>query len=159
MHILQGHHASLRERVSDFTGALQQCDPPISGLDESVIIAPRRLHLTLGVMSLDSNASQKTNITAAESTAPSTSSQPRPKTLSSALSLLTDLKPRILDILGDQKLRVALNRMDIMKPERGDLDMAHVLWLGPLLEDEDGRRLKHVCGMFVVRGVFILFHT
>lgn len=153
--IVQGHHASLRQRVSSFTGALQQSNPPIPGLDGSVIIPPRRLHLTLGVMSVDCDTSQSASFTTAELSASWAASQARPKTLSSAISLLADLKPRILDIIGDQKLRVALNRMDIMKPERGDLDKAHVLWLGPSLEDEDGKRLKDVCGIFLVFAVFL----
>lgn len=68
-------------------------------------------------------------------------------TLSAALSLLTALKPRIMAILSGHKLSVALNRMDIMNPDRGDLDKAHVLWVGPLLEGDDARRLREVCGM------------
>jgi len=139
-----GHHVSLRERISTFTTALQYTQPPMAGLDESIIIAPRRLHLTLGVMSLDSIASQ-TSLSTAGSSASPVASESRPKTLPSALSLLTDLRPRILDILGNQTLRVPLNRMDIMKPDHGDLEKAHVLWVGPLMEDEDGMRLKNVC--------------
>ena len=50
-------------------------------------------------------------------------------------------------ILSGHKLSVALNRMDIMNPDRGDLDKAHVLWVGPLLEGDDARRLREVCGM------------
>ena len=48
---------------------------------------------------------------------------------------------------GDHHLRVALNRMDIMKHDRGNLDNAHVLWLGPLLEGDNAKRLWEVCGM------------
>lgn len=154
----QGHHPSLCERVSDFTNALQQDNPPVPGLDKSIVISPRRLHLTLGVMSLESNASQVTNIAAAEANASSAVLQTRPKTLQSALSILTELRPRILDILGGQKLRVALNRMDIMQPERGDRDKAHVLWLGSRLDDEDGMRLKDVCSMFVFAESLFLFY-
>jgi activating signal cointegrator complex subunit 1 len=51
-------------------------------------------------------------------------------------------------VLGEHKLRIALDRMDVMKPDRGDLTRAHVLWLGPALEGEDARRLKEVCGEF-----------
>jgi activating signal cointegrator complex subunit 1 len=70
------------------------------------------------------------------------------KTLSSALTLLTALKPRIMAILGDHKLCVPLDRMDIMKPDRGDLDKAHVLWLGPSLESQHTSMLSEVCGMY-----------
>jgi len=36
-----------------------------------------------------------------------------------------------------------------MTPDRGDLDRAHVVWLGPLLEedDDDARRLREVCAL------------
>jgi len=164
-----GHHPSLRERISAFTTALQKADPPIPGLDESIIILPRRLHLTLGVMSLSPEPTGPN--TAAPSLSPAvlnfnaeshSQSQPQPqsKTLSSALALLTALKPRIRTILGDHKLRVALDRMDIMKPDRGDLDRAHVMWLGPLLEgDDDARRLREVCALvnkeFVDAGLLV----
>ena len=70
------------------------------------------------------------------------------KTLCSALALLTALKPRIMAILGDYKLCVPLDRMDIMKPDRGDLDKAHVLWLGPSPESEHASRLSEVCGTY-----------
>jgi activating signal cointegrator complex subunit 1 len=69
------------------------------------------------------------------------------KTVTSAVALLQSLKPSISAILGQQKLRVALDRMDIMKPDRGDLEKAHVLWVGPALEGDDAKRLKDVCGM------------
>lgn len=70
-----------------------------------------------------------------------------PKTVESALSLLNSLKPRIFDILAGQRLRVVLNRMDVMKPDRSDLNKAHVLWLGPSLEGENAQLLSDVSGM------------
>jgi len=47
-----------------------------------------------------------------------------------------------------------------MKPDRGDLDQAHVMWLGPLLEgDDDDRRLREVCALvnkeFVDAGLLV----
>lgn len=75
-------------------------------------------------------------------------STPPTETLSAAISLLQSLKPRVTEILGKKKLRVALNRMDIMKPSRGDLEQAQVLWVGPLLEDEDARRLHELAGLY-----------
>ncbi|EIM84322.1 uncharacterized protein STEHIDRAFT_159005 [Stereum hirsutum FP-91666 SS1] len=47
-----GHHEALRASISNFTSALLQSTPPITGFDKSIVISPRRLHLTLGVMSL-----------------------------------------------------------------------------------------------------------
>ena len=38
--------------MSSFTSALLSQSPPIAGLDASIVIPARRLHLTLGVMSL-----------------------------------------------------------------------------------------------------------
>jgi activating signal cointegrator complex subunit 1 len=55
-----------------------------------------------------------------------------------------------MSILGTHRLRIALDNMDIMKPDRGDLDRAHVLWLGPSLVGEDARRLTEICGTFCV---------
>ena len=68
------------------------------------------------------------------------------KSLQSALDLLRSLKSRIMNILGNHRLRVSLDRMDVMKPGHGRPGDAHVLWLGPSLENDDGRRLKAVCG-------------
>lgn len=123
-----GHHPGLRTRVANFTNSLLESNPPIPGLDQSVIISPRRLHLTLGVMSLSH-----------ESTGTSAG-----KTLQDAAALLTQLKPEILARLEGNPLRVALNHVDIMRPERGDLEKAHVMWVGPAPGDEDTRRLKGV---------------
>ncbi|KAI0073014.1 hypothetical protein K474DRAFT_1686391 [Panus rudis PR-1116 ss-1] len=128
-----GHHVGLQQRISTFTQALLASDPVIPGLDQTVIIPPRRLHLTLGVMSLDRPSSSEQ----------SQSSQ-RPKTLESAKALLDELKPRVMEILAGEKLRVGLKRVDIMRPDRGDLERAHVMWVGPSHEDEDAKRLKKV---------------
>ncbi|VDC01513.1 unnamed protein product [Peniophora sp. CBMAI 1063] len=135
-----GHHADLRTKISAFTSALTSANPAISGLDPSIIISPRRLHLTLGVMSLD----QPSPSTPPPSTQ-SQSTEPPPATLTRATELLHTLRPRVLEMLGGEPLRVGLERMDIMPPERGDPERAHVLWVGPDLEGEDGRRLRAVC--------------
>ena len=77
------------------------------------------------------------------------SDQNSSKTVSEALTLLHSLKPRVMEILGKDKLRVALNRMDIMKPNRGSqdkLDNAHVLWIGPAIEGDEALKLQAVGG-------------
>ena len=51
--------------------------------------------------------------------------------LSSAIEFLQSLRPRILDLLENKQLLVPLEEMDIMKPDRGDPEKAHVLWVGP----------------------------
>jgi len=42
-----GHHAELRDAVSALTSSWLAHKPPIEGLDPSIVINPRRLHLTL----------------------------------------------------------------------------------------------------------------
>ncbi|ETW77402.1 hypothetical protein HETIRDRAFT_147887, partial [Heterobasidion irregulare TC 32-1] len=134
-----GHHASLRASMTGFTSALLQGAPAVAGLDRTIVIPARRLHLTLGVMSLDQPGSARAN-------AP-------PPTLGAARALLEALLPRVLQMLHGQRLRVDLERMDVLQPERGDASRAHVLFVGPVLGGEDGRRLRSVCEM--VRGEFI----
>ncbi|KAK7682304.1 hypothetical protein QCA50_014507 [Cerrena zonata] len=129
-----GHHAGLRRRISAFTDALLRTDPAIPGLDETIVINPRRLHLTLGVMSLDLDGT--------------TSHGTRPKTLDTAAQLLNELKPQVMKMLAGEKLRIGLKRIDIMKPERGDLEKAHILWTGPAQEGEDAKRLRDVSSKF-----------
>ncbi|KAI6110686.1 kinase A anchor protein, partial [Pisolithus croceorrhizus] len=130
-----GHHVRLQEAVSSFTDGLLQCTPPLPGLDRSIVIAPRRLHLTLGVMALDDGTSISS--TSGSTSAPS-------KTLQEALSLLLSLEPRIKELLSGSHLRVPLHRMNIMEPDGGNPDNAHVLWLGPSHDSEDARRLQRV---------------
>ncbi|KAI6022018.1 hypothetical protein EDC04DRAFT_3117927 [Pisolithus marmoratus] len=66
------------------------------------------------------------------------------KTLQEALTLLFSLKPRIEELLSGSRFCVPLNRMNIMKPDGGDPDNAHVLWLGPSQDSEDARRLERI---------------
>ncbi|THH14096.1 hypothetical protein EW146_g6195 [Bondarzewia mesenterica] len=123
----EGHHAELRTSLSSFTSALLAGTPSIPGLDASIVVPTRRLHLTLGVMSLDQG-----NIS---------------HTLDIAQSLLESLRPTVMDLLNGQRLKVGLERMDIMKAERGDASRAHVLFVGPSLDGEEGKRLNTVCEM------------
>ncbi|KAH7924975.1 hypothetical protein BV22DRAFT_1105190 [Leucogyrophana mollusca] len=127
-----GHHALLRDSISAFTGGLLQSAAPLPGLDKSIVIAPRRLHFTLGVMSLVDPAKTGHAVSSGM------------KTLPDALSLLSTLKPRIIELMQSHPLRVPLNSMNIMKPDGGDPDKAHVLWLGPDFNTDDARRLKAV---------------
>jgi activating signal cointegrator complex subunit 1 len=126
----------LRERLSEFATALQESRPPITGLDPTVFINPRQVHLRLGVMSLREN--------------PQLPDYPnfmpnQPNTLASALSLLTSLKPQIATILGEHKLRVPLHTIG---PRGPDQSRIHSVWLGPRWEEEEGRRLYEVGGAF-----------
>ena len=125
---------------------LNETDPPISGLDKSVLVTPRRLHFTLGVMSLASTSS----------TLATEGTTIRSRTLDDAARFLESLKPRLGDFLRistadqAQKIRVTLNSMDTLKLERGGA--AHVLWVGPKdgnsrdIADEETKRLRQLCG-------------
>ncbi|KAI0693612.1 AKAP7 2'5' RNA ligase-like domain-containing protein [Cerioporus squamosus] len=120
-----GHNPAFREKLSAFTNALLAADPAIPGLDSTIIMPARRMHFTLGVMSLHR---------------PSPTDPDAPvRTLEEATKVLQDLKPKILTMLNGERLRVSLDSMDIMKPERGDQKRAHVMWVGPAGGDSTER--------------------
>lgn len=110
----------------------------VPGLDRSIVIPPRRLHLTLGVMSLE-DSENSSNVVESRGI----NSR---KTLSEALSLLSSLQPQVSKVLRGARLKVPFKIMDIMPPDGGDPDKAHVLWFGPSLESEDAQRLREVGG-------------
>ncbi|KAL4066464.1 P-loop containing nucleoside triphosphate hydrolase protein [Scleroderma yunnanense] len=138
---ISGHHVRLQESISSFTDGLLRSTPALPGFDQSIVIAPRRLHLTLGVMTLVDS------VTLAEMP-DSSRSQASPaapnRTVADALSLLRSLKPRIMELLVGSRLCVPLERMHIMEPDGGDPDRAHVLWLGPSPDNADACRLQRV---------------
>ncbi|KAF8721823.1 hypothetical protein AX14_010157 [Amanita brunnescens Koide BX004] len=119
-------HQNLRTRVAAFQNDLLAANPPIAGLDRSIVIDPRRLHITLGVMTLYPDG---------------------PHSVESALSLLQSLQPSIAVLLqGKNAVKVRLDSLDILKPDR-DRSNAHVLFLGPSTLDDDGARLQAVCNL------------
>ncbi|KAF8175548.1 hypothetical protein BJ912DRAFT_1147050 [Pholiota molesta] len=150
------NHRDLRDRVSAFQNALfttpstSMLDSPptaaqpstmkgkrplrvssiVDGLDSSIVIDPRRLHMTLGVMAL-----QKKPIPAAAATvedpAPLRPTAPRPqrvstpepaegpRTVTTALALLRSLQPQISAILdGSRGVQVPLEVLDVLKTTR-----------------------------------------
>lgn len=121
-----GHHVRLQESVKSFTDGLLNCKPVLPGVDRGIVIAPRRLHLTLGVMALEDSLGSPG------------------KTLANAQALLSSLRPRVMELLDGHGLRIPLTEMNITKPDRGDADNAHILWVGPSLDTEDAQRLKIV---------------
>ena len=132
-------HSSLRTSVANFQNALLVASPPIAGLDRSIVIDPRRLHLTLGIMALRTDG---------------------PHTVESALSLLQSLRPSIAVLLqGRNSVKVRLDSLDILKPDRNRSN-AHVLFLGPsTLDDDDGARLQAVCSTHSAYLSFISFEV
>ena len=89
----------------------------VEGLDSSILIDPRRLHMTLGVMSLEQD-DDLVDPTEAPGTTTAQGHLPK-KTVSSALYLLNSLKPRISEILQhDKGIRVPLEIMHVLKPQK-----------------------------------------
>jgi activating signal cointegrator complex subunit 1 len=133
-----GHHGELRNAVSALTSSWLAHDPPIEGLDPTIVINPRRLHLTLGVMTLASSQPSQSN---------HDRDRDRETTidLAGATTLLDSLAPRIRAVLANDPLRIPLGRLAIMQP---DPARAHVLYVDPDVRSPDGRRLRAVCGTF-----------
>jgi len=140
-----GPHPELRAKLSAFGEALLACDPPIPGLDPSIIISPRRVHITLGVLSLSQSGFQVTEPSEGGS------NQPPEHTIESALNLLRSLRPQLLETLRSDgaasSLSVPFSKIDIMSPERGDNEKAHVMWAGPSAEQLKGSALHKVSHM------------
>ncbi len=111
----------------------------VQGLDPSILIKPRRLHFTLGVMCLSK--------TSAGSNVESSSNH----TVESALALLRSLQPQVSALCAAGKsgtLRASLEQFGAFESKKG----ARVLWASPREEqillpesDEDREeRLKLV---------------
>jgi activating signal cointegrator complex subunit 1 len=141
-----GHHPELRNAISALTRSWLAHEPPIEGLDPSIVVHPRRLHLTLGVMALtSSNPNPNSDTTATPEQRPQGQLEgPRQqRDLASARALLDSIAPRVRALLAQNQLRVSLGRLAIMQP---DPTRAHVLYAEPDLRSTDGRRLRAVCG-------------
>ena len=126
-----GHHPELRNAMSALSSSWLAHEPPIEGLDPSIVVHPRRLHLTLGVMAL------------AQPDPSSGQGQRQRHDLAGATALLDSLAPRVRAVLAQSPLRVPLGRLAVMQ---SDPTRAHVLYAEPDLRSSDGRRLRAVCG-------------
>ncbi|KAF8333671.1 kinase A anchor protein [Amanita rubescens] len=101
----------------------------VAGVDESIFMAPNRLHITLGIMTLGGSSA---------------------KTVETALDLLQALQPSIADLLQDKNsVKVKLNSLEILKQDK---EATQVLVIGTP-DDDDGKRLKAVCEL--IHKVFI----
>lgn len=141
-----GQDKALRDTVEAFTDALLKAAPAIPGLDASIVVPARRLHFTLGVMSLEPDEGPAVGDQNANADAGSGTARAPPRTLEAAKSVLREVRPKIMALLGEEPLRVALDCLDIMKPEHGDRARAHVMWVGPG-ESEGLRKLEQVAGL------------
>ncbi|KDR77647.1 hypothetical protein GALMADRAFT_409741 [Galerina marginata CBS 339.88] len=116
--------------------------PLVQGLDTTVIVDPRRMHITLGAMTLypdlepvpESHSQTQSTTEGAGARPPRaffttmnpsfsvqlTEEQKKSiKTVKTALALLASLKPRISEILdGSKGVNVPLEVMSVMRPER-----------------------------------------
>ncbi|KAJ6573484.1 AKAP7 2'5' RNA ligase-like domain-containing protein [Mycena vulgaris] len=118
-HCKSGHHPELRRRILEFhqkvlpSGDATPRDIiPIEGLDQSILVDPRRLHLTIGVMALSS--ADKSDV-------------PGTKTVSAAIALLHSLAPEINEITR-QPVLLPLDKMGVLKTKRKE---AGVLYVAP----------------------------
>jgi hypothetical protein len=110
------------------------------------VINPRRLHLTLGVMTLASSQPSSQPQPSPSSHGDREDSEAATVDLARASTLLNSLAPRIRALLADNPLRIPLGRLAIMQ---SDPARAHVLYVDPDLRSPDGRRLRAVCGTFL----------
>ena len=133
-----GHHPELRNAMSALSSSWLAHEPPIEGLDPSIVVHPRRLHLTLGVMAL------------AQPDPSSGQGQRQRHDLAGATALLDSLAPRVRAVLAQSPLRVPLGRLAVMQ---SDPTRAHVLYAEPDLRSSDGRRLRAVCGARCFRSI------
>ncbi|KAJ7762619.1 hypothetical protein B0H16DRAFT_1719067 [Mycena metata] len=131
-----GHHPELRDKIKEFHRRLlppSDAVPAIEGLDPSILVDPRRLHLTIGVMTLS----------AAESQQPDTPDTPKARTISEAITLLHSLAPEI-NAITREPVVVALEKMGVLKTQR---QQAGVLYLGPGDEtDQNSAKVSRIFG-------------
>ncbi|KAJ7239168.1 kinase A anchor protein [Mycena haematopus] len=127
-----GHHPALRDRIREFH---EKIFPPgdtaaIEGLDRSILVDPRRLHLTIGVMALST-----------ENPSTSGSNMSPGQTVSDAIALLQSLGPEI-DSIAPEPVPLTLDKMGVLKTQR---QQAGVLYLGPNDEvNEDTAKITRI---------------
>lgn len=147
-----GHHPGIQSKWSQVTRSFLNASPAIPGLDQSVIIKPGGLHVTLGVMSLRTDEEGSRRITKKQQSQDVDSSRnTQLHSVQDALALLRTLREPIRELINDgssleSRLYLPLDRLDIMRNGRNNhSDNAHVLWVGPDLDGELGKRFRRVC--------------
>ncbi|KAJ7613039.1 AKAP7 2'5' RNA ligase-like domain-containing protein [Roridomyces roridus] len=118
-----GHHPALRDRIHQFHDSLMPAagtTPTIEGLDRSILVDPRRLHFTLGVMALSSADGEQSS---------------NGKTLSAAIDLLRSLTPELEEITQRRAPVVKLDKMGVLKTTQRQ--QAGVLYVSPSDESEE----------------------
>jgi activating signal cointegrator complex subunit 1 len=110
-----GHHLELRNKVATVQKALRKARP--SGFHDSILISPRRLHLSFGVLGLEGSKQ---------------SSQENRPTVSKALQALQECQPRIGEVMKGRSLSVNLQGLASFS---SDLTECHVLYALPKPDD------------------------
>ncbi|KAF7768412.1 hypothetical protein Agabi119p4_7655 [Agaricus bisporus var. burnettii] len=122
------NHPMLRNRVAAFQNSLfdRNGSTLVRGLDKSILVDPRRLHMTLGVMALDGET----------------------KDITSALELLESLRPALRAVLEERhSVKVEFKTApEVLKTEKREGEIfANVLYLGVNEPSDETTRLKQVC--------------
>ncbi|GJJ15351.1 hypothetical protein Clacol_009627 [Clathrus columnatus] len=140
-----GHDSGLHRRWTQISQALINASPAIPGIDRSVIIKPEGLHVTLGIMNLRDDRENHRRGSG------NTSSQLH--SVQDALALLKTLQAPIQELMkrdtnANPVLYFPMDQLDIMRNGRNrNSEHGHVLWAGPNLNGELGKRLKRVCDL------------
>ncbi|KAF9078844.1 AKAP7 2'5' RNA ligase-like domain-containing protein [Rhodocollybia butyracea] len=145
-----GHHPDLQEKVTRFYSLLLR--DKVEGIDPTILINPRRLHFTLGVMSLSSQDPDGDSAGSSSTTS---------RTVEDALELLRSLQPQLTSLCTTGKsgnLQISLERIGAFEWNKG----ARVLWAGPRgnegwseSEEEREERLKLIRVAEMVHRTFI----
>ncbi|KAJ7229991.1 kinase A anchor protein [Mycena pura] len=117
----KGQHPELRKRIKDFQQKILCSANEIQGLDQSILVDPRRLHFTIGVMALSTTES------------PDNPDAPQSRTISEAIALLYSLAPEINQITR-QPVLLTLDKMGVLKTKG---QQAGVLYVGPSDESSE----------------------
>ncbi|KAH8822140.1 AKAP7 2'5' RNA ligase-like domain-containing protein [Flagelloscypha sp. PMI_526] len=150
-----GTYSDLNQKLSSFNDQLQQADPPVTGLDETILIRPRRVHFTLGVMSLASRtaarkASKPSSSQQHEAPDPAVSTPIKP-TVDDALAVLKTLEPSIRQAMGSSGFpAINLNTLNVLKStfnKESGQTTAHVLYAAPKHGTDDYSKLFSLCNL------------
>ncbi|KZT59390.1 hypothetical protein CALCODRAFT_481626 [Calocera cornea HHB12733] len=115
-------YPDLHAHIAHLTSAFLASQPPIEGLDPSIVIQGVRMHLTLGVMSLRSQGKGKgrrdNNEDGDAEEVEAEGTDKRLKTPSEALAHLQSLRGQISQFLEGHNLQVSLGGVEVMKSRR-----------------------------------------
>jgi AKAP7 2'5' RNA ligase-like domain len=147
-----GHHEELQRRAKTLTDSWLALEPAVAGLDRTIVIPPRRLHLTLGVMALlrgheeSPRTYQSIKIDPNPAGSEAEGRAPELPTLERAQQVLDSCIPDINEILksnGGSPLRLTLDQLGTFQPNR---EQCHVLFAEPRDADDTRPGLLRAIG-------------